>query len=293
MSTTTRTALHKTPIPEGQTFEIKNLKAPHFDPNWHFHDEYQLFVVLRGTGTRFIGDHVASFTHGDLVLTGPNLPHLWRSDADYFQLRHEEHTEGVVIYFREDFLGKEFLNRKEMYKIKQLLHKAERGMRITDNTAEEITAQMQELVRQSDFNAVLGFLTIINRLCNTTDYQLLASSGYSNSMKESDSYRMNQVHEYVMKRFHDRITLEEVAALANMTPSSFSRYFKMHSNKTFSDFLIEIRIGHSCKLLMQANRSISEVCYESGFNTLSHFNRQFKIVTNYTPLEYRRKYASN
>jgi AraC-like DNA-binding protein/quercetin dioxygenase-like cupin family protein len=293
MSTITRTALHKTPIHEDQTFEIRYLREPHFDPNWHFHDEYQLFVVLKGTGTRFIGDHVASFTHGDLVLTGPNLPHLWRSDAAYFQPHHEENTEGLVIYFREDFLGKEFLKRQEMYKVKQLLHKANRGMRITNDTAKDVTGMMLQLLKQSDFNSVLGFLTIINMLCSTADYQLLASSGYSNSMKESDSDRMNQVHEYVMKRFHDRITLEEVAALANMTPSSFSRYFKVHANKTFSDFLIEIRIGHSCKLLMQENKSISEVCYESGFNTLSHFNRQFKIVTTYTPLEYRKKYAAD
>jgi AraC-like DNA-binding protein len=227
------------------------------------------------------------------VLTGPNLPHLWRSDAHYFRSDNDQNAEGVVIYFRADFLGKEFLKRQEMYKVKQLLQKAERGIRIIGATAKEISHSMLQLLNQTDFDAVLGFLTVINALSRTNDYQLLASSGYSNSMKESDSERMNKVHEYVMKRFHDRITLDEVAALANMTPSSFSRYFKIHANKTFSDFLIEIRIGHSCKLLMQEKKSISEVCYESGFNTLSNFNRQFKILTNYTPLEYRRKYASN
>ncbi len=127
-------------------------------------------------------------------------------------------------------------------------------------------------------------------ISNSTDYKLLANEGYANLLKETETDRMNKVHAYVMKNFREKITLDDVAAIANMSATSFSRYFKMHANKTFSDFLTEIRIGYACKLLVEKKMSISETCYESGFNTLSNFNRQFKEVTHHSPLAYRQKY---
>lgn len=286
-------ALQKSPISPDRAFEVKFLKAPHFDPNWHFHSEYQLFIVLKGTGTRFIGDHVSPFRKGDLVFTGPNLPHLWRSDMEYFEGDKQLWTEGIVVYFHEHFLGNEFLLQKEMYLLRQLFIKAQRGMEITGKTTEKAERLMLDLLKAPDFESILTLLHLLNLLANTSTYTLLSSAGYTNSLKESDTARMNMVHAYVMKNFREKITLEEVAALANMTPTSFSRYFKTHANKTFSDFLTEIRIGYSCKLLMEKKMNVSQVCYDSGFNTISNFNRQFKAATHYNPLEYRKKYAES
>ena len=283
-------ALQKSPISENQAFEVKYLKESHFDPNWHFHSEYQLFTVIKGTGTRFVGDHVSPFKKNDLVFTGPNLPHLWQSDPEYFNSDKEFWTEGIVIYFHENFIGHDFLHKNETYKIKQLFLKAQRGMEITGQTAEEAQAFMRELLVLEDFERMLTLLKLLHLLSNASEYTLLANEGYSNLLKETETDRMNNVHAYVMKNFREKITLDEVAAIANMSPTSFSRYFKMHANKTFSDFLTEIRIGYSCKLLVEKKISISEACYESGFNTLSNFNRQFKEVTHHSPLEYRKKY---
>lgn len=283
-------ALQKSPISENHAFEVKYLTAPHFDPNWHFHSEYQLFIVIKGTGTRFIGDHVKPFKKDDLVFTGPNLPHLWQSDPEYFTGDKEFWTEGIVIYLHENFLGNDFLHKNEMYRIKQLFLKAQRGMEITGQTVEKAKGLMLELLKEEDFERVLTLLNLLNLLANATEYNLLASEGYSNSLKEAESDRMNRVHAYVMKNFRETISLEDVAAIANMSPTSFSRYFKIHANKTFSDFLTEIRIGYSCKLLIEKKISISEACYESGFNTLSNFNRQFKAITHHSPFEYRKKY---
>jgi len=280
-----RAALQKSPISENCVFEIKRLTAPYFDPNWHFHPEYQLFLVLKGAGTRFIGDHVSPFNNGDLVFTGPNLPHLWQSDHEYFKENNDLTTEGIVIYFPENFLGKDFLQKNEMYKIKQLFQKAQRGMEILGD------ASQHGMVTVSDFDRVLMLLSLLNILANSSEYKLLASDGYSNSMKETETDRMNRVHAYVMKNFREKISLDEVAAIANMSSTSFSRYFKVHANKTFSDFLTEIRIGYSCKLLTGQRMTVSQICYDSGFNTLSNFNRQFKAVTHYSPLEYRKKYV--
>ncbi|HYI77637.1 MAG TPA: AraC family transcriptional regulator [Chryseolinea sp.] len=283
-------ALQKSPISENQAFEVKYLNEPHFDSNWHFHSEYQLFTVIRGTGTRFVGDHVSPFKKNDLVFTGPNLPHLWQSDPEYFNGDEDLWTEGVVIYFHENFIGNDFLHKNETYKIKQLFIKAQRGMEVLGNTSDKARGLILELLEVEDFERILKLLSLLHLLANSTEYNLLANEQYSNLLKEAESDRMNKVHAYVLKNFREKITLEQVAAIANMSSTSFSRYFKMHANKTFSDFLTEIRIGYSCKLLIEKSISISEACYESGFNTISNFNRQFKSVTHHSPLEYKRKY---
>ncbi len=286
-----RAALQKSRISPDRAFEVKYLRAPHFDPNWHFHSEYQLFVVLRGTGTRFIGDHVTPFTQGDLVFTGPNLPHLWQSGHEYFEGKKNIWTEGIVVYFHEDFLGHEFLQKKEAYRLRQLFSRAQQGIRFVGATQEKAEKLMKELLKAKDFDSILSLLQLLNFLASSQEYKLLSSAGYTNLLKASDTERMNKVHAYVMKNFREKISLDEVAEIANMTPSSFSRYFKTHANKTFSDFLSEIRIGHACKLLLEKETDIAEICYESGFQTLSNFNRQFKSVTAYNPLAYRKKYA--
>lgn len=283
-------ALQKSPISSDRAFECHFLSAPHFDPNWHFHSEYQLFTVLKGTGTRFIGDHVETFKEGDLVFTGPNLPHLWRSDLEYFDGHGHLHTEGVVIYFPEDFFSAPFLGKLETLPIRQLLARSERGIAYGGKTAEKVRAMMFDLVDKDNFEGILQLLHILHELSQTEAYAVLANPGYSNSLRESDTERMNKVHAYVLKNFREKITLDEVAALASMTPSSFSRYFKTHANKTFSEFLTGIRIGYSCKLLIEKKTNITQACYESGFNTLSNFNRQFKAYTHATPLEYRNRY---
>lgn len=288
-----KAALQKSPISDNYAFDAKYLTAPHFDPNWHFHPEYQLFLVIKGTGTRFIGDHVSPFREGDLVFTGPNLPHLWQSDHEYFENNQELVTEGIVIYFPEDFLGKDFMHKNEVYKLKHLLHQAQRGMEVYGQTLQQAGNLMHAILKVKDFDRVLVLLNLLNLIANTQEHRLLATEGYSNSMKETETDRMNRVHAYVLKNFRDKISLEDVAAIANMSPTSFSRYFKVHANKTFSNFLIEVRVGHSCKLLTNQKMSVSQIGYESGFNTLSNFNRQFKAVTSYSPLEYRKKYNNN
>lgn len=284
-------ALQKSPISVDRAFECKRLRAPCFDPNWHFHSEYQLFIVLEGTGTRFIGDHVQPFKAGDLVLTGPNLPHLWRSDPEYFDTESAMSTEGVVVYFPQDFFGNPFLQKIEMVQVRQLLMRAARGVAFSGTTSKIVADMMIALPGKQDLDGILELLKILQALARSEEYMLLANPDYSNSLKESDTERMNTVHAYVMKNFRERITLQEVAAVASMTPSSFSRYFRMHTNKTFSDFLTGIRIGYSCKLLVEKNMSIAQACYDSGFNTLSNFNRQFKGYTHCTPMEYRRRYG--
>lgn len=283
-------ALEKSPIPDTHAFVVKDLRQVNFDPKWHFHPEYQLFVVLKGTGTRFIGDHVKHFKEGDIAFTGPNLPHLWRSDNEETDMDDELFVEGVVIYFQEDFMGKALLQKEEMIKLRQLFLKSYRGLDILGQTAARIKSMMVELLQMEGIDSVIQLLKILNALASTSEYKLLASPGYTNSLKETDTERMSNVHAYVMRNFKGKLSLEEVAALANMTPSSFSRYFKLHANKTFSEFLSEIRIGNACKLLIEQKLNVTQACYESGFQTLSNFNKQFKAITKRTPMAYKKEY---
>ena len=271
-----------------QSYLVKTLKEPFFDPNWHFHPHYQLFTVIKGTGTRFIGDDIRHFNVGDTVFLAPNMPHLWRSDREYFEKDSQLMTEGIVVYFKEDFLGSEFFEKSEMYDIKTLLKKSERGLDLTGQLKEELVEDLKNLPVVNGFQGIIKILSILDKLSKSTDYQYIASTTYSNTHKISETERMRLVHEYVLKHFKENINLSTVASLSNMTDAAFCRYFKSRTNKTFSDFVKEIRIGNACKMLQDENKSISQTCYESGYNTVSNFNNQFKSLKGISPKQYQK-----
>jgi AraC-like DNA-binding protein len=271
-----------------QSYLVKTLKEPFFDPNWHFHPHYQLFTVIKGTGTRFIGDDIRHFNVGDTVFLAPNMPHLWRSDREYFEKDSQLMTEGIVVYFKEDFLGSEFFEKSEMYDIKTLLKKSERGLDLTGQLKEELVEDLKNLPVVNGFQGIIKLLSILDKLSKSTDYQYIASTTYSNTHKISETERMRLVHEYVLKHFKENINLSTVASLSNMTDAAFCRYFKSRTNKTFSDFVKEIRIGNACKMLQDENKSISQTCYESGYNTVSNFNNQFKSLKGVSPKQYQK-----
>lgn len=273
-----------------QSFLVKKLQEPFFDPNWHFHPHYQLFTVIKGTGTRFIGDDIRHFEEGDTVFLGPNMPHLWRSDRNYFEKESLLKTEGIVVYFKEDFLGNDFFEKPEMFDIKSFLKNSERGLDLTGTLGAEMVSDLKELLGLTGFEGISKLLNILHKLSVTNDYQYISSSNYTNTHKISETERMRIVHEYVLKHFKENINLSTVASLSNMTEAAFCRYFKSRTNKTFSDFVKEIRIGNACKILQDENKSISQTCYESGYNTVSNFNNQFKSLKGVSPLQYQKLY---
>ena len=286
-----KNALRKDLEPVGSSFTVKELVEPHFDPNWHFHPHYQLFLVKEGTGTRFIGDSIKPFAPGDLVFLGPNLPHLWRSDQLHFDRQPESITKGIVVYFAEDFLGAEFLAKQEMASLRNLFNQARQGLEWTGYTRNRAETALKQIARQpAGFERILSLLTLLNDLSHATDYRYLTSPGYTNTVKPTETDRMQLVHDYVLDHFPDDLSLDTIADLAGMTPPAFCRYFKTRANKTFSEFVSEVRIGHACKLLIGGRLSITQISFESGFRTLSNFNRQFKEITGQTPSAYTKTY---
>jgi AraC-like DNA-binding protein len=272
------------------SFIVQELAGAAFDPNWHFHPEYQLFCVVEGAGTRFVGDTIKPFLPGDLVMLGPDLPHLWRSDPPRGP-EEAETARGIVVYFREDFLGRDFFEKQEMVRLRQLFEKAGRGLEVRGRTREVVTRKMHELptwrVSAGCWPARHPPRAGLFRMSTNTSPAWATSTAF----KPSETERMRKVHEYVMGTSGGRFSLEQVAALTNMAPSAFCRYFKARANKTFSGFVSEVRIGHACRLLIEGDLSVSQVAYACGFKTISNFNRQFKAIVHENPLRYQRRYG--
>lgn len=287
-----KAVLHKSSIPPSQIFVIRHLQEKHFDPVWHAHSEYQLFVVLKGTGTRFIGDSIKAFKPGELIFTGPQLPHLWRSDEIYFEKKSALTTEGIVIYFNENFLGDHIMEKEEMMILRKFFAKTVRGIEFYGDKKTQAIKMIQQLTEMQGISSVIQLLSILDLLAGSKEYHYVSSDSYNNPFNQHETERMNKVYEYVLKKFRQKILLDELADLLHMTPTSFSRYFAMKNNKPFSKFVSEIRIKHACKLLTETEDSIEQVCYECGFNTLSNFNKQFKDIMLKKPTQYKQEFLS-
>ena len=287
-----KTALHKSAIPSSQIFVIKYLEEKHFDPVWHAHSEYQLFVVLRGTGTRFIGDSIKSFQPNELIFTGPHLPHVWRSDEIYFDRNSESSTSGIVMYLNENFLGDHILEKEEMIRLKKLFIKSMRGLEFYGEKKVQVIEMMKELVNLRGIPSVIRLLHILEILAATKEYHYISTKAYDDAFDQHETDRLNKVYEYAFQNFKKKIVLEDLADLLHMTPTSFSRYFTMKNNKPFSKFISEIRIKHACKMLTETDESIAQICYDCGFNTLSNFNKQFKEIMLKKPIQYRKEFMS-
>lgn len=287
-----KTALHKSAIPLSQIFVIRHLEEKHFDPIWHSHSEYQLFVVLEGTGTRFIGDSIKSFRPGELILTGPHLPHVWRSDDSYFDKNSLSKTSGIVIYLNENFLGEHILEKEEMLALKKLFTKSMRGLEFYGSKKLQVIDMMKELILLHGIPSVIHLLHILEILAVTKEYHYISSKAYDDGFDQNETDRLNKVYEYAFMNFRKKVLLDDLADLLHMTPTSFSRYFSMKNNKPFSRFIAEIRIKHACKMLTETDDSIAQICYECGFNTLSNFNKQFKEIMYQKPTQYKKEFMS-
>lgn len=254
---------------------------------WHYHPEYELTLILHGQGTRFVGDHLERFSAGDLVLIGKNLAHTWRSDtvAD-----NAGPSEALVIQFREDFLGEGFFKVPEMVAIRSLLQKSARGMRITGKTQQTVAAAVKRVQLRTGGARLLELLSVLHLLSESEELIPLASEGYCDHSAGSDSERLNRVYAYIMNHFQKQVRLTDVAEMASMSPTAFSRYFTQRTRKSFSQFLIEKKVGYACKLLIGGNLSILQICYECGFQNVSSFNKQFKKITSLTPKQYQLNY---
>lgn len=275
---------------ENNSFMITKHSDPSFLKVWHYHPELELVLTLKSTGTRFVGDSIKKFEEGDLVLIGKNLPHMWVNDDRYFEPNSKLTAEDIVIHFREEFLGRDFFETKEMKPISQLLTKAKYGIKFISIPL-DIPLKIKKLSTFNSFKRTIELLTMLNTLSQHKNYEILSSEGYIKTFNKTKNVTLDNTYEYIFENFNKPISLEDVANVANMNPSAFSRYFKRINRKTFSKYLNEVRIGYACNQLIEQKGNIASICYDSGFNNISNFNRQFKNITLKSPSEYLRHHT--
>ena len=266
------------------SFFFRQFNLPYFDAPYHFHPEFELTLILKSEGKRFVGNQVTDFGEGDLVLLGPNVPQCWKSN----HIGDENAARSIVVQFKEDFLGKGFFKNTETQHLKSLLDKAKSGVLILGKTRDRVAREMIFLQTVPPFQKLLGLLDLLNTIANSEDLEVIDTQPDKYDLSAVDLERISRVYAYVIEYYTQDIHLEKVARLTNMTETAFCRYFKKITKKTFLDLVTEFRIKHACNLLHSTNKHVAEVCFESGFGNISHFNKQFKVVTGYSPLNYRR-----
>ncbi|MCE6992890.1 AraC family transcriptional regulator [Dyadobacter sp. CY323] len=279
-------------IPKGlqKSFHIRRDVVLYFYNRWHYHPEIELIHIEQGSGTQFVGDNIQNFQSGDLLLIGPNLPHYWRCDEKYFQRENNLYAQATVVHFSEDIFGKPFLELPENKSINDLLVKARLGMKISGSGTAKVKALLQDLLDQTSGNTIISLLQILDTLAHCGEIKLLSDSHYQYEYDQFDTDRLNHIYQYSVSNFQKKISIEEISEVANISPHSFCRYFKSRSRKTYSQFLLELRIGHACKLLSETQLSVAQICFESGFNNFANFNKYFKIHTGKSPLHYQKEF---
>ena len=284
---------HKVPITLQSSFSIRHDVKPDFGNIWHYHPELELHYVIKGNGVRFIGDNISNFEPDEMVLLGENLPHTWRCKDEYFQNNPELNTEAMVMHFLPDCLGKHLMNLPEAYLLPKLLEKAKVGMKIHGKAKEKLVLLMRAAINATNLGRIIILLSILKTLAETDEYQTIVTSKNTfYQSNESETLRINKICNYTLSNYKNDITLDEVASLSNLSVTSFCRYFKLMTKKKFYDFLIEIRVSHACRFLIENKLPTEVICFDCGFNNVSNFYRHFKKVTGMTPLDYKRKYLS-
>lgn len=282
--------LLKVPLMPESSFTIHQKITGNFYNQWHFHPEIELIYIHQGRGTRFIGNDVHRFEPDELCLFGSNLAHMWRCDPEYFVEGSKLKAEVTVIYFHHDFLGDKFFNTPELKSIGALLEKAKQGIKITGNTKLQVKELIGKLSEAKGLEGIITLLSILEKIAASKDREYI-NTIYHPGIEKSEADRLNSVFQYISDNFQRRITLAEVASVASLSEKGFCRYFKSKTRKTFYDFLLEVKVAHACNLILEKDMTIYEVCYDSGFNNLSNFNRYFKKLTGKTPLEFKKEHS--
>ena len=275
----------------GHSFSVRRDLVPYVNNRWHFHAEVELIHIEKGQGTQFVGDNIQRFKAGDVVLVGAHLPHYWRFDDPYFE-EDAAPTDVRVAQFSENFWGESFLHLPENIHLKTLLDRAKMGLQVEGAARERVAGLLGRLLEAEGMPRLLLLIEALYVLADSNQLQSLSSMGFKHNCPDGEHERVNLIYEYSLQHFKRPIQLEEIARVASISPNSFCRFFKSRTRKTYSRFLIEIRVGHACKLLIENNLSIKQVCYESGFNNFTSFYKYFKLITGKSPLGYQREFIA-
>lgn len=268
----------------GSSFRTSIFEGKEFIASWHFHPQYELTYILGSSGIRYVGDNMANFEYGDLVLVGSNLPHCWKTVGE-----QKEDVKCIIIQWDEDLLSA-WLEKEEFQHIRQLIQSASRGIHFDKESAKKVESKMLALIELSPFERLLSFLQILQELAVNANPKYLAGQGFTSNLTVKESERVNLIYNYVKEHHNQQISLDAVAEKVAMNKESFCRFFKKTFRKSFFEFINEYKISMASKMLITTDLTTSEIGYKVGYNNLSFFNRQFNKFVKMPPSKYRKMY---
>ena len=261
----------------------------HIDQSrWHYHQEYELSFITEGSGRRIVGDSVEEFHPGDLIFIGPRIPHVWFSENPSLKQHSGRTLESVYLLFNQDILPGEITTLPEFIHVNRAMQLSERGIRITDDTLNQVSRIMLQLPYLSGLKRLMLFYEIMDIIGRSKSFQFLASKSYVKSKFEASNNRVKGIHEFLMLNYREEINLEEIAGIVHMAPASACRFFKSATGLTIFEYLNKIKIDYACKLLLNTDMNVVDISYDCGFNNLSHFNKQFRKFLWKTPTLFRK-----
>lgn len=284
--------LRKVTATAAHSFIVRKDTGSDMVNDWHYHPEIELLLIKKSAGTWLVGDHTGHFQSGDVLMIGPNLPHCFRHDPHYISGKSAA-GETICVKFLPDIFGSTFLHLPELQQVKELLVKCAPGLKITGTLKTLAAATIEKMTMASAGGKMICLLSLMEEIAERKKYTLLSSKGFMQSPGDEDRQKIKLVFDYTFRHYTEKITIKMVAGILNMTRQSFCRYFKNTTKKTYIRFLMEVRIGAACRLLVEDEKNVSEISYECGYNNISHFNHQFRFITGKKPLAYKKDYLHN
>ena len=282
-------SLEKIWVKDDESFNIGIFQDNMEKSTWHYHNNFEISFILEGSGKRIVADSIEEFQPGDLVFIGRNLPHVWIVDKDT-KTATSRSLEMVYLQFTSDVLTPQLLMLPEFKYISKAMALSERGIQIIGQTLNEVSELMLQLPYLRNFDRMLHFLRLMDIIGRSETNIQLASKEYLKMRFTTGNKRIAAIHEYLMNNYREQVDLKRIAGLVNMAEGSLCRFFRMNMGMTVFEYLNQLKVELACKLLMDNDLSIFEVCLDSGFNNLSHFNKQFKKINGLPPSEYRNRF---
>lgn len=253
------------------------------------HVNFEIALLENCIGKRFIGDHIEDFYETELVLLGSFLPHCWQYHST---VNDQIPPKATIVHFFPDFLGNELLNKPEAKHVNHLFTHAAKGILFSGEIVKTAKIILDQMLLKTGLRRAALMLELLDTLAQSDSYKTLSSPSFNMIETSGEANRINRVFDYIFKNFKEDISLQEIAAIIPMSTAAFCRYFKSKTNRTLVEFIKEIRIGHAAKLLMEGNHNITEACYDSGYNNISNFNKQFKDLKGVSPRNFMKQYET-
>ena len=272
---------------ESESFYIERKKYPYFGVNWHYHEEYELMLVLKGEGVRIVGDNMDHFNDNELVFIGSGTPHLFKNDDEV----EGAEVDYIVLKFHPLLNGLPLFTLPEFSEIQEFLNRSTRGILFSESTVNKVKDLLIDVAESDSANRIINLFQVLHIISEEKNYQFLSSENFSLKSTTKGESRIQKVIDYIGDNYTKDITLEDLSEVAYMTTNSFCRYFKSRTGKTAFQFIREYRVNKACQMLINGEKSISEICFDTGFNSFSTFNRIFKNLKSYSASEYKSKYS--